>query len=78
MLSLKTTLTFLNIVLAVNSMTKNTYIQKSNVEDLVSSGSGYSYQIRSGEPFTFKEFKGDLLGKQPLINGQRKQKQTIE
>lgn len=57
------------MVLAIQSMQKSrTYIQKSNVEDLQTSGSGYSYQIRSGDPFIFKSYKSDLTGKQKLEN----------
>lgn len=56
------------LALSVQSMKRsNTYIQKSNVDDLQSSGSGYSYQISSGDPFTYNEYKSDLTGKKSAI-----------
>lgn len=58
----------LTIVLGVYSMKKSsTYVQKSNVEDMQTSGTGYSYQIRSGDPFTYKSSNSDLTGKLLLV-----------
>lgn len=60
-------LTLLTAAVVQAMKRSSTVIQKSNVEDLQSSGSGYSYQISSGDPFTFKNYENEMKGEIFLV-----------
>lgn len=39
-----------------------TYIKRSDNEDMKASGSGYSYEIHSGEPYSYTSYNTDYSG----------------